>query len=77
MTKNVLAIAVLSAAIGLSVSSASGAPVGNTLEPLKASAGEASVVEQARHRHRRGYRRVKSSQEACWWADRWFCRYFW
>ena len=75
MTKKLLVIAALSAAVGLSVSPANAAPVANMLETLKASAGEASVTEQARHR--RGHRHVRHRHHNCWWNDRWLCRWFW
>ena len=77
MTRKLLVIAALSAAVGFSVSGANAAPATNMLEALKASAGEASVVEQVRNRHRRGHRHVRHRHHNCWWGDRWLCRWMW
>lgn len=73
MKRNLLVIAALGAAIGFSVSGANAAPAGSMLETLKVSAGQSSVVEEARYR-RRGY---KKKSQNCWWGDRWLCRYLW
>jgi hypothetical protein len=75
MTRNLLTIAVLSAAIGLAVSSANAAPATSMLEALKADASQGAIVQETRYRHRRSYRNVRSPN--CWWGDRWLCRYFW
>ena len=74
MIKNLLAVAALSAAVGLAVSAANAAPATSMLENLKAGASNGNIVQEARYRHRRGYRHVKKS---CWWGDRWLCRYLW
>lgn len=77
MTRKLLVIAAVSAAVGFSVSAANAAPAMNMLETLKASAAEATVVQEARHRHRRGHRHARHHREKCWWGDRWLCRYVW
>jgi hypothetical protein len=74
MIRYPLMIAALGAAVGLTVSSANAAPAANMLETLKADASTGTMVQEARYRHRRSYRHVKSQ---CWWNDRWLCRYFW
>jgi hypothetical protein len=75
MIRNLLMIAVLSAAVGFAVSAAKAAPATSMVESLKAGASEGNMVQEARYRHRRGYRHVRSQN--CWWGDRWLCRYFW
>jgi hypothetical protein len=75
MTRKLLVIAALSAAV-FSLSAANAAPATNMLETLKASAGDGSIVQEARYRHHRGYRHVRRHHN-CWWGDRWLCRYFW
>ena len=75
MIRNMLMIAVLSAAVGFAVSEAKAAPATSMLQTLKAGASEGNMVQEARYRHRRGYRDVRSQN--CWWGDRWLCRYFW
>jgi hypothetical protein len=75
ITGKLLVIAAVSAAVGFSVSAANAAPAMNMLETLKASAAEATLVQEARHRHRRGYRHAR--RQNCWWGDRWLCRYLW
>jgi hypothetical protein len=74
MTRQLLAIATLSIALGFSVSTTNAAPASSMLEKLKNTAAEGSTVQQVRHyRHyRRGY-----GYGNCWWRDRWLCRYMW
>ena len=74
MTRQLLAIATLSIALGISVSTTNAAPASSMLEKLKNNAVEGSTVQQVRHyRHyRRGY-----GYGNCWWRDRWLCRYMW
>ena len=73
MMKQLLMGAVLGAALGLSASVASAAPATSMLDTLKASAGENTIVEQARHRRGHKHRH----QKMCWWGDRWMCKYMW
>ena len=75
MIRNLLMIAVLSAAVSFTVSAANAAPATSMLETLKAAASHGTMVQETRYRHRRGYRYVKSQN--CWWGDRWLCRYLW
>ena len=75
MVRNLLMIAVLSAAVGFAVSAAKAAPATGILERLKAGASEGNMVQEARYRHRRGYRHLRNQN--CWWGDRWLCRHFW
>ena len=70
MIRSLLMIAVLSAAVGFAATSANAASATRMLETLKAGASEGNLVQEARYRHRRGYRN-------CWWGDRWLCRYLW
>ena len=74
MTRQLLAIAALSIALGFSVTTTNAAPASSMFEKLKTSAVEASTVQQVRHyRHyRRGHRYGN-----CWWRDPWLCRYMW
>jgi len=74
MTRQLLAIAALSIALGFSVTTTNAAPASSMFEKLKTSAVEGSTVQQVRHyRHyRRGYRYGN-----CWWRDPWLCRYMW
>jgi hypothetical protein len=72
MTRQLLVIAALGAALGLGVSLANAAPASGVLESVKVSAAKSSVVEQARH-----YRRHHRHHHMCWWGDRWMCHYFW
>jgi hypothetical protein len=74
MIRKLLVIAVLSATVGFAVSAANAAPP-SMLETLKVSVSEGNMVQEARYRHRRGYRNVR--RQNCWWGDRWLCRYFW
>jgi hypothetical protein len=74
MTRNLLAIAALSAALGYSVPATNAAPASGMIETLKASAVEAGTIQQIRH-YRRHYRHHRNSN--CWWQDRWLCRYLW
>jgi hypothetical protein len=73
VTRQLLAIAALSIALGFSMTT-NAAPASNMFEELKTSAVGAGTVQQARHyRHyRRGYRYGN-----CWWRDPWLCRYMW
>jgi hypothetical protein len=71
MIRSLLIIAVLSAAVGFAATSANAASATRMLETLKAGASEGNLVQEARYRHRRGYR------QNCWWGDRWLCRYLW
>jgi hypothetical protein len=74
MTRQLLAIATLSIALGVSVSTTNAAPASSMLEKLN-TAVEGTTVQQARHyRHYRHYRRGYGN---CWWRDRWLCRYMW
>ena len=76
MKKQLLMGAVLGAALGLSVSASNAAPATSMLDALKASAGENTIVEQARHRrHHRHHRHHR--HKMCWWGDRWLCKYMW
>ena len=74
MTRQLLAIAALSIALGFSVTTTNASPASSMLETLKTSKVEGSTVEQVRHyRHyRRGHRYGN-----CWWQDPWLCRYMW
>jgi hypothetical protein len=74
MTRQLLAIATLSIALGFSVSTTNAAPASSVLEKLKNNAVEGSTLQQVRHyrHHRRGY-----GYGNCWWRDRWLCRYMW
>jgi len=74
MSRQLLAIAALSAALGLSVSATDAAPASGMLETLKSSAADGSTAQQVRH-YRRGYRHNRYGN--CWWRDRWLCRYMW
>ena len=74
MTRNLLAVAALSLAVGFAASAANATPAISMLETLKAGASDGTMVQEARYRHRRGYRHVKKN---CWWGDRWLCRYLW
>jgi hypothetical protein len=74
MIRNLLMIAALSAAVGITVSAANATPATSMLETLKAGASHGTMIQETRYRHRRGYRYVKSQ---CWWGDRWLCRYLW
>ena len=73
MTRNLLAIAALSAALGYWCPRRT-LRLHLAIETLKASAVEAGTIEQIRH-YRRHYRHHRSSN--CWWQDRWLCRYLW
>jgi hypothetical protein len=76
MTRQLLAIATLSIALGFSVSTTNAATASSMLEKLKNTAVEGSSIQQARHyRHSRHYRRYGYGN--CWWQDRWLCRYMW
>ncbi len=72
MMKQLLMGAALAAVLGLSVSASNAAPATSILDSLKASAGENSIVEQARHR-----RRHHKARKLCWWGDAWMCKHMW
>ena len=74
ITRQLLAIAALSIALGFSVTTTNASPASSMLEKLKTSNVVGSTVEQVRHyRHyRRGHRYGN-----CWWQDPWLCRYMW
>jgi hypothetical protein len=74
MTRQLLAIAALCAALGFSVSTPNATPASGMLETLKAGAVEGSMAQQVRH-YRRHYRHYRYGN--CWWRDRWLCRYMW
>ena len=73
MTRQLLAIAALSIALGFSVTTTNATPASNMFEKLKTSAVESSIQQVRHNRHyRRGYRYGN-----CWWRDPWLCRYMW
>jgi hypothetical protein len=70
MMKQLLIGAALAAVLGFSVPASNAAPATSMLDALKASAGENSIVEQAR-------RRRHKARKLCWWGDAWMCKYMW